>query len=191
MHRNALTTVALAIAFAAPAATAAPAADAQKAQQSKVERGRALVTLGGCNDCHTPLTMTPQGPAPDMKRMLSGHPESLKMPAPPTLPEGPWGFVGSGTMTAWAGPWGVSYVANITPGPETGIGRWSEKEFVTAMRSGHRPGNGRAILPPMPWQNLAASSDEDLTAIYAYLQSVPPVKNRVPDPVPPPAPPAH
>jgi mono/diheme cytochrome c family protein len=188
MKLTAFATIALAIACTATAATAA---DSKSAQSAKIERGRALVTLGGCNDCHTPLAMTPQGPAPDMTRMLSGHPQQLEMPPAPALPAGPWGFVGAATMTAWSGPWGTSFVANITPDPETGIGKWSEKDFVMAMRSGHRPNGGRALLPPMPWQNLAASSDEDLAAIYAYLMSIPPVKNRVPAPVPPAAPPAH
>jgi len=188
MNRTAFATFALAITLVAGAASAA---DGKSSQQTKIERGHALVTIGGCNDCHTPLKMTPDGPAPDMARMLSGHPEQLQMPPAPALPAGPWMVVGAGSMTAWNGPWGTSFVANITPDPETGIGKWTEKDFVGAMRSGHRPGGGRALLPPMPWQNLAASSDEDLSAVYAYLMSVPPVKNRVPQPIAPLAPPAH
>ncbi|MCB1008080.1 MAG: diheme cytochrome c-553 [Acidobacteria bacterium] len=188
MDRTAFAAFALASTLLAGAASAA---GDKSPQQTKIERGRALVTLGGCNDCHTPLKMTPQGPAPDTARMLSGHPEQLQMPPAPALPAGPWGFVGAATMTAWSGPWGTSFVSNITPDPETGIGKWSEKDFVTSMRSGRHLGTGRAYLPPMPWQNLAASSDEDLSAIYAYLMSIPPVNNRVPDPIAPQTPAAH
>src|SRR5688572_14958854 len=54
-----------------------PSPEAERA--AMVERGKYLVTIGGCNDCHTPWTMTPQGPAPDMSRMLSGHPADVKV----------------------------------------------------------------------------------------------------------------
>src|SRR5215471_14970240 len=82
------------------------AADSTRSEQ--VQRGRYLVTAIGCNDCHTPLKMTERGPEPDMTRMLSGHPSSLKMTRPPKLEPGPWLFVGAATNTAFAGPWGVT-----------------------------------------------------------------------------------
>jgi len=150
----------------------------------QVERGRYLVTAMGCNDCHTPWKAGANGPEPDMSRMLSGHPESLKMPSPPE-PVGPWGIRGASTMTAWAGPWGVSFAANLTPDEETGLGSWSEDQFVAAIRSGRHQGRGRPILPPMPTPNVASLSDEDLSALFSYLQSIPALKNHVPEPLPP------
>jgi len=155
-----------------------------------VERGGYLVRTMGCHDCHTPLKMGPKGPEPDMTRMLIGHPAELKMPPAPDLGKGPWMMSAAATMTAFAGPWGTSFAANLTPDPETGVGRWTEKTFVEAMRTGKHLGKGRPILPPMPVASLAAASDEDLLAIFAYLKSLKPVKNAVPQPVEPAAPPA-
>jgi hypothetical protein len=93
-------------------------------------------------------------------------------------------------LTAWAGPWGVSFGTNLTPDKETGIGEWTEEAFMQAMRTGKHQGqpNGRDILPPMPWQSIAQMTDEDLKMVWAYLRSIPPVKNQVPLPVPPSAP---
>ena len=161
---------------------------------SAVERGRYIATTAGCNDCHTPLKMGPNGPEPDMSRLLSGHPEGLVMPPPPKLPDGPWQWLGAGTSTAFAGPWGVSYALNLTPDQNTGLGIWTEDMFVKAMRTGKHMGQSRPILPPMPWQNVAQMTDADLKALYAYLRSIPAIKNRVPDAViaePPSAPAAH
>ena len=83
-----------------------------------------------------------------------------------------------------AGPWGVSYTANLTPDPDTGLGRWSAQDFVRTMRSGRHLGSGRPLLPPMP-AAYGQMSDEDLQAMFAYLQTLPPVRNRVPAPLPP------
>jgi hypothetical protein len=152
-------------------------------QAENAERGRYLVEYGGCMDCHTPFKMTANGPAPDMARMLSGHPAEVKLP-PPTLSQGPWDASVAG-MTAWAGPWGVAFAANLTPDRNTGLGIWTEYMFIKAMRTGKHMGAGRDILPPMPWRNLAGLTDADLKAIYAYLRNIPPVNNRVPDPIPP------
>jgi mono/diheme cytochrome c family protein len=156
-----------------------------KAQQARVERGRYLVTSIGCGDCHTPKKMTPNGPEPDTTKLLSGHPEGAKLPPPPE-PKGPWIASISGDMTAWAGPWGVSYTANLTPDRNTGLGIWTEQMFIDAIRKGKHMGISRPILPPMPWQDFRTLTDEDLKAIYAYLRSIPPVSNHVPDPLPPP-----
>ena len=156
-------------------------ADAKAAQ---LARGKYLVGFGGCSDCHTPLKFGPSGPEPDMSRYLSGHPEKAQLPPPPKLADSPW-FAATAGMTAWAGPWGISYAANLTPDANTGLGIWSEDMFIKAMRTGKHMSDGRAILPPMPWQNLAALNDEDLKALFAYLHSLPPVANRVPEPVPP------
>ena len=90
-------------------------------------------------------------------------------------------------LTAWAGPWGVSFAANLTPDKETGIAEWSEDAFIRSMRTGKHQGqpNGRDILPPMPWEDIKVATEEDLKAIWAYLRSLPPIKNQVPFPVPP------
>jgi hypothetical protein len=157
----------------------------RSAQRTPVERGAYLVKAMGCNDCHTPWQMGENGPEPDWSRALTGHPESLVMPPPPELPEGPWLWIGGATNTAFAGPWGVSFSANLTPDPETGTGNWTEKQFVETLRTGRHLGIGRPILPPMPWPMIGSLDDEDLKAIFAYLQSLPPVKNKVPQPVEP------
>ena len=152
---------------------------------TKVARGKYLVSTSACMDCHTPFKMGPNGPEPDMTRMLSGHPESLKMPPAPKLPEGPWLIVSSGTNTAWSGPWGVSFTANLTPDAETGLGKWNERDFIATIRTGRHLGRGREILPPMPIPVYQNFTDEDLSAIFAYLRTIPAVKNRVPEPIAP------
>ncbi len=129
--------------------------------------------------------MGQNGPEPDLSRLLSGHPETLRMTPAPQLPEGPWNTAVAGTLTAWSGPWGVSFTANLTPDAETGLGKWTEKDFVETLRTGRHMGRGRHILPPMPWLNYAKATDEDLSAIFAYLRSLPAVRNRVPEPLPP------
>jgi cytochrome c553 len=153
---------------------------------ARIERGAHLVRTMGCNDCHTPWKMGPRGPEPDMTRALIGHPSDLVMPAAPTLPPGPWAWVAAATNTAFAGPWGVSFTANLTPDPETGLGKWTESMFIETMRTGRHEGKGRKLLPPMPFPIVAALSDEDIRSLFAYLQSLPPVKNRVPQPIDPP-----
>ena len=167
-------------------ATAQKSANAKKAEQAaraKVARGAYLVNVGGCNDCHTPFKMGPNGPEPDMSRELSGHPESLKMPPAPKLGDGPWVWAAAGTNTAFAGPWGVSYTANLTPDRLTGIGIWNEQMFIKTIRTGRHWGVSRPILPPMPWQNFRHMTDEDLGAVYAYLRSIKPIRNQVPEPI--------
>jgi cytochrome c553 len=163
----------------APATTPAPTP-----VMSAVDRGKYIVTAGMCHDCHTPAKMGPNGPEPDMARMLSGHPEGMKVTSQPKLPE-PWMFAGTGTFTAWSGPWGISFSANLTPDQNTGLGIWTEAMFLTAMREGKHMGTSRPILPPMPWQVIRNYNDEDLKAIFAYLKSIPPVTNHVPEPIPP------
>lgn len=167
-------------------ASAAARSDQATARSPLVERGAYLVRTMSCNDCHTPWKMGPKGPEPDMTRELSGHPEGLVMPPAPALQPGPWGWVGAGPMTAFAGPWGVSFTANLTPDLETGIGGWSEKTFVDTLRNGRHQGVGRPLLPPMPWPNIGAATDEDLHAIFIYLRSIKPIHNRVPQPIDPP-----
>lgn len=171
----------LMLSFASPAI----ANDEKDTKKELVTRGKYLLNTSGCMDCHTPFKMGAKGPEFDLSRLLSGHPESLRMPPVPTLPEGPWLVISSATNTAHAGPWGVSFTANLTPDPDTGLGRWTERDFIATIRTGRHMGRGREILPPMPIPVYNNFSDGDLAAIFAYLQSIPPIKNRVPEPRPP------
>ncbi|HMK37704.1 MAG TPA: c-type cytochrome [Bacteroidota bacterium] len=173
-------------------ALAAPACDAQTKDgkmKELIARGKYLVTLGSCNDCHSPKVMTPKGPVVDESRPLSGSPAGIPVPEIPPGVLGPdkWGALGSNDLTAWAGPWGVSFSRNLTPDKETGLGSWNEAMFIKALRTGKDMGEGRPILPPMPWDMINQATDSDLKAIFAYLQSLKPVKNAVHDPIPPPA----
>ncbi|HYR46565.1 MAG TPA: c-type cytochrome [Thermoanaerobaculia bacterium] len=163
-------------------------AGAQSAVSAKrIERGKYLTTIMSCNDCHTPFKMGPKGPEPDMSRMLSGHPEGMTLPPPPKA-VGPWIGAYTATNTAYAGPWGISYAVNLTPDKNTGLGIWTEDMFVKAMKSGKHMATSREIQPPMPWPWIGQATDEDLKAIFAYLKSVPPIANHVPDWQPPAAP---
>jgi hypothetical protein len=150
----------------------------------RVKRGEYLVSIIGCSDCHTPLKMGPNGPEPDMARFLSGHPEQIG-PLPVIALQGPWLSAGSATNTAFNGPWGVSYTANLTPDQNTGLGIWTEDMFLRALRTGRHMGTSREILPPMPWPAFRNATDEDLKSIYAYLRTVKPIVNHVPDIQPP------
>ncbi|MCM2257775.1 MAG: diheme cytochrome c-553 [Vicinamibacteria bacterium] len=172
-----LGTVALASAAAPP--------ESSPASQDPVARGRYLVKIMGCNDCHTPWKMGPQGPEPDMSRELSGHPQDVTLPPAPAA-QGPWVWSAAATNTAFAGPWGVSFTANLTPDPETGLGHWTPETFVSAIRSGRHEGQGRPLLPPMPWPMYRNATDADLRAVFVYLQTLPKIRNRVPQPIDPP-----
>ena len=158
------------------------AATLAAAQTPQLERGKYLVTTSGCNDCHTPWILGPKGPEPDMSRMLSGHPQDMALPpAPP--PQGPWIVSAAATNTAWAGPWGVSFTANLTPDAETGLGKWTQRNFTETIRTGRHMGRGRPILPPMPIPMYKHFTDADLEAIFSYLKSIPAVRNKVPEPL--------
>jgi len=168
---------------------AAIAADQQTGTQTmdQVARGRYLVTVAGCNDCHTPKNWTDMGPVLDSTRLLSGHPASeVITQIPDHIGKDGWVASGNGSFTAWAGPWGISFAANLTSDKKTGLGNWTDEQFIKAMRTGKHRGFGRAILPPMPWPNLAQATDQDLAAMLAYLKSTRPVTNEVPAPVEPP-----
>jgi cytochrome c len=164
-----------------PAPPPAPAAPAQ----TPVQRGAYIVAAGGCHDCHTPWKMGASGqPEPDMTRGLSGHPENVKMgPLPKVDPASGWIWGGAATSTAFYGPWGISYAANLTPDQNTGLGIWTEDMFIRAIREGKHMGTSRPILPPMPWPAFKNYNDADLKAIFAYLRTVPAITNHVPDPV--------
>lgn len=179
-----------ALAATAQAGEPAKAAKPGKGNAALIKRGEYFVTTMGCVDCHTPWKMGPKGPEPDVTRHLSGHPADMKMPPAPAL-QMPWMAAASATMTAWSGPWGVSFTANLTPDPETGLGKWTEQMFIDAIRTGRHQGKGRPILPPMPQPALSHATDADLKAIFAYLRSIKPIVNKVPDPVEPAPAPAH
>jgi len=151
----------------------------------KVARGKYLVSVAGCNDCHTPKIITEKGLELDSTRFLSGHQADEKLPEAPVdvVSPGKWGAVGNNSFTAWVGLWGVSFAANLTPDMVTGSGAWTEESFIAAMRTGKHLGAGRPILPPMPWFNLAGASDEDLSAMFTYLKSIKPIENMVPPPI--------
>lgn len=179
------TAAALAGALTAVACSGARAAAPAPGDPARVARGEYLVTVGGCNDCHTPLKMGPKGPEPDMSRMLSGHPESFVVSAPAKLPSPEWMAASAPTNTAHSGPWGVSFTANLTPDQNTGLGIWTEEMFLKALRTGRHMGASREILPPMPWYNYGRMTDDDLKAVFAYLRSIPAIHNRVPEPIAP------
>jgi mono/diheme cytochrome c family protein len=152
---------------------------------AQVQRGQYLVTIGGCNDCHTPWIMGPKGPEPDKTRALSGHPANFPITQPAQAQSEKWGFTAAATNTAFSGPWGVSFAANLTPDRNTGTGIWTEEIFRNTIRNGRHWGVARPLLPPMPWFNYRQMTDEDLNAVFAYLRTLKPIHNQVPEPLPP------
>jgi mono/diheme cytochrome c family protein len=118
-------------------------------------RGKYLVTLGGCFDCHTPGYFLGK---PDMTRYLGGSEVGFEIP-----------------------DLGVFYAPNLTPDKETGLGGWTDAQVATAITTGARP-DGRVLAPIMPWRAFADLTKDDVAAIVAYLRTIPPVKNTVPGP---------
>jgi mono/diheme cytochrome c family protein len=153
---------------------------------SNIEWGEHIVTIASCNDCHTPKIMTPQGPKLDSSRLLSGHPADMPDIDVNRQEMESKGLFVSNDLTSWVGPWGISYTANLTS-DSTGTGAWSEAQFIYAIRNGKLKGipNGRPLLPPMPWDMIRNMTDDELKAVFAYLQSTMPIKNVVPPPKPP------
>jgi cytochrome c553 len=138
---------------------------------TQVERGRYLVGITGCHDCHSPKA---KGMTPDTTRALSGRPSTTAVPAP-TKTE----VHASLDFTAFGGPWGQTVASNLTPDAATGIGtRYNEASFITAMRTGKKP-NGTMIQPPMPNEVYQNMTDDDLKAIWAYLRTIKPIRNAV------------
>lgn len=141
--------------FAAAAALAAALISPSAHSEDAVARGKYLVTLMSCTDCHTPGYFLGK---PDMTRFLGGTDVGFEIPG-----------------------LGFFYGPNLTPDNETGIGTWSEAEIIAALRTGQRP-DGRALAPVMPWMAYASLTDEDAQAIASYLKSLPPVANKAPGP---------
>lgn len=158
----------------------------QMTQQELIARGKYLVTTGGCDDCHTPKIYTANGPVPDTTRLLSGFQQGGTLPALDVKYVAPGNWVATeSNFSAWVGPWGISYASNLTPDNATGIGALSEEMFIKTLREGKYMGVGRPLLPPMPWPTIGQMTDEDLKAIYAYLKTIHPISNKVPEPTPP------
>jgi len=125
------------------------------AQNAQVERGKYLVNVAGCLDCHTPGYFFGK---PEMDRYLGGSEVGFEIPG-----------------------LGVFHGPNLTPDPDTGLGKWSIDQIVTALQTGKRP-DGRELAPIMPWRAFANLTKEDATAIAVFLKSIPAVKNKVPGP---------
>jgi len=157
-----------------------------KKRADAVARGKYLVTVADCNGCHTPLKLTSEGPTSDSSRFLSGYPASIPVPEVPSEILGPGKWAGLFSLeNAFAGPWGVSFPRNLTPDTATGLGSWTDAMFIKAMRTGKDMGEGRDILPPMPWETFGKMTDADLKAIFMYLGTLKPIENPVPDPISP------
>jgi mono/diheme cytochrome c family protein len=133
----------------------AAGAQTNASAETQIERGKYLVTVGGCSDCHTAGTFLGH---PDMSRYLSGSDVGFAIPGQ-----------------------GVFVSRNLTPDKETGLGDWTDAQMITAFTAGKRP-DGRMLAPIMPWPALSQLTAADAQAIVAYLRSIPPVKNAVPEP---------
>jgi len=123
--------------------------------ETPIERGKYLVIVGGCSDCHTPGTFLGK---PDMTRFLGGSDVGFAIPGVGVFPG-----------------------RNLTPDKETGIGAWTDEQIIKAMTTGERP-DGRMLVPIMPWPALSQLTAADANAIVAYLRSIKPVSNAVPGP---------
>lgn len=145
---------AIALGAAALLGFAAPA----HAGDDAIARGKYLVAIAGCSDCHTPGGMLG---SPDMKRYLGGSDVGFAIP-------------GSGVFVG----------QNLTPDTDTGLGAWTADQIVTAIRTGKRP-DGGDISPVMPWPGFSHLSDVDALAIAAFLKSLPPVANKAAGPFKP------
>jgi hypothetical protein len=160
--------------------------------ESAAQWGEHIVTVSACNDCHSPKKMTAMGPVIDSSLLLSGHPSQMPDFTVDRKEMESKGLGVTQDLTAWVGPWGISYTANLTS-DSTGIGTWTDGQFMYAIRNGKYKGmeNGRPLLPPMPWEMYRNFTDDELKAIFAYLKSTKPIHNVVPAPKPPVAAGAH
>lgn len=126
-----------------------------RAADPRIERGKYLVNLAGCNDCHTPGYFLGK---PDMTRYLGGSDVGFELPG-----------------------LGVFHGPNLTPDKTTGLGGWTDAQIVKALQSGMRP-DGRMLAPIMPWHAFAKLTRPDVDSIVAFLRSIPAVQNKVPGP---------
>lgn len=147
------------IILAGAAAIAAAASLLPRARaDSQIDRGKYLVVLASCNDCHTPGFFLGN---PDMSKYLGGSDVAFELPG----------------LGAFAG-------RNITPDKETGIGTWTSEQIAAAITAGKRP-DGRVLAPIMPYHAFSYMTKEDVAAIVAFLQSIPAVKREVAGPFKP------
>ncbi len=182
-----LSAITATMAIAVAACTGTSAGDTAKApvldSAALVERGKYLVNAVGCDDCHSPKRMGPNGPEIIPELRLSGFPHDAKLPPVDTnTVKSGWALLSPDLCSA-VGPWGQSFAANLTS-DATGIGAWKEEQFIKAIREGKLKGleGTRPILPPMPWFVYRNMTDTDLKSIFAYLKTVKPVENIVPLP---------
>jgi len=148
-----------------------------------VARGKYLVNAMGCDDCHSPKRMGPEGPELIPELRFSGFQHNAKLPPVDTMTVKKGWVLMAMDGTSFVGPWGASFSANIS-GDDTGIGAWTEAQFLKAIREGKLKGmdNTRPLLPPMPWVVYKNMNDKDLKAIFAFLKTVKPAENIVPVP---------
>lgn len=153
---------------------------------SVIRRGEYLVNTIGCRDCHSPKREGPHGPEIIQELDLSGFQAGSEVPSIDHPNKNNGWILFSPDLTTAVGPWGQSFAGNITS-DATGIGNWTEENFMRALREGKYKGlpGARDLLPPMPWFVYKNLSDQDLKAIFAYLQTTPPVRNIVPAPMAP------
>ena len=178
-------TVIVAASASRPVAAPNPAPK-KMSRAEQIARGKYLVTIGGCHDCHTPWIIQKDGnPGPDMSRALSGHPQQFPITEPVKLNTDRFAVAIAPTNTAFSGPWGVSFAANLSPDVQTGTGIWTFDIFKNTIRNGRHWGVARPLLPPMPWFNYREMTDEDLAAVFAYTRTLKPISNEVPQPLPP------
>lgn len=165
--------------------TASAATAETMSNDALVKRGDYLVNSIGCDDCHSPKKMGAHGPEIIPELRFSGYPADRPVGKVDTgsIMKG-WSMFGP-DFTNTAGMWGMSFAGNISS-DETGIGNWTEEQFMTALRKGKYKGleGSRDLLPPMPWFVYKNMSDEDIRSIFAYLKTTKPVRNIVPAPKP-------
>ena len=157
--------------------------DSAATQAARIKQGEYLVSIIGCDDCHSPKKMGAHGPELIPGLRLSGYPSTRPIQrADSNVVKQGWALFGP-DLTSAVGPWGMSFAANLTS-DDTGIGNWTEENFMRALRKGKFKGleGSRDLLPPMPWFVYKNMTDEDLKSIYAYLKTVPAVENVVPAP---------
>lgn len=123
-----------------------------------LKKGEYLSKIMDCGGCHTEGALAGR---PDPALRLAGSSIGFAMPDV-----------------------GIFYPPNLTPDADTGLGRWSDADVLTAIRTGVRP-DGRHLMPVMPWPAYAALTDEDGRALVMYLKSLPAVRHATPAPVGP------
>lgn len=158
----------------------------QESAVDDIEKGKIITEIFGCVDCHSPKIKEGEFWVNDPDKLFSGHPQDNVLPNFPPDIIGPdkWRGLFTDGMTAWGGPWGISYSSNLTPDSKTGIGKLTEENFLSILNIGIHSNMNRKLMQPMPWKEISELEDEDLKAVYKYLRTVKPVKNKVPDSVP-------